>query len=334
MLPDTINLFMMVGLQGSGKTTYSKMSPPNWYFSADDYRQEFPEEDNEHIFGRFFQDLDNLIKDIYLEKKENLPVILDNTHITIKDRKKVFIHLQKWRGIYPELSFTITAMVMATPFDVCLQRVKKRAELTGKNIPEEVLYSYRQSFCIPFREEGFNSIIIINGITFAPVTNVKHDKKNYATMMFRMINFNQENPHHKYTLGFHMLASQQLVNQREVNFYDKKIMSVAAIIHDWGKYYTKTYNKDGVGIYYNHAEVGAYELLTHLEMIPQTGFTIQEILRVLAYVNYHMKPFGWDTEKAIRKAGNTFGEVLLHDLIEFNKIDRIACGTESEQITK
>ena len=331
--PEIIDLFMMVGLQGSGKSTYAKMTP-SWYFSADDYRVRFSEEDNNQIFQRFYQDLDNLIMDIYFGIKENMPVILDNTNITIKDRAETFNHIKKWKKLYPNLTYVVTAVIMATPFDVCLQRVKDRAEKTGKIIPEEVVYSYRKKFCIPFSEEGFTRIIIINGITFNPVMQIKHNARDYAALMFKMINFNQENPHHKYTLGFHMVACQQLVSERIQNFYGQRWMPVAAIVHDWGKYYTKSYNNNGIAIYYSHAEVGTYELLTHLELIPQKDFEVHEVLRVLAYVNYHMRPFDWNTEKAIRKALNTFGDVLMHDLIEFNKIDKEACGTESEQINK
>ena len=218
---------------------------------------------------------------------------------------------------------------MATPFDTCLKRNSERE----KPVPEEALYRYRASFNIPFYEEGFNEIKIVNGLTSEEVTSVKCNDEAYAVYMYRMINFDQENPHHKYTLGVHMAVCQNLVLQRSKEFNNPKCMFVASIIHDWGKYYTKTYNEDGNGIYYNHGEVGTYELLSNLELIPQKDFTMNEILRILAYVNYHMRPFDWNSTGTIKKVIGVYGDVLVHDLLVFNEIDKEACGTESEQIT-
>ena len=332
MQAGVIQINMMIGIQGSGKSTYVQKNP-GYCFSADEYRKNFPDEDNEKIFTRLYKDLDKTVGDIYLNNIPYRPIYLDNTNMTIKERKETFRRIERWKKSFVGLIFKVTAIVMATPFDLCLERVKEREKATGKVIPEEVVYKYRARFNIPIYEEGFSEIKIINGITLEEITEVKCNDNKYATMMYRMINFDQENPHHKYTLGVHMAVCQGLVLKGEKKFHNRKCMYVASIVHDWGKYYTKSYNANGIGIYYNHGEVGTYELLADLSLIPQKDFTMNEILRVLAYVNYHMRPFDWNTKKALEKAYETYGGPLTEDLIEFNKIDIEACGTESEQIT-
>lgn len=335
---NVVNFNMMVGLQGSGKSTFVKKELKRLgvlcNFSADKIREEFPEENNEQIFTRYYKELDDFLKLINPNPANvSFNVYLDNTHFQLKARRSFFDHLSHWKKKYFNISFKVNALIMSTPFELCLERVKQREKETGKVIPEEVLYKYRASFNIPFYEEGFNEIKIIDGITLEEITKVECDNKKYATMMYKMINFDQENPHHRYTLGIHMVVCQQLVLRNMQKFNNSKCMYIASVIHDWGKYYTKSYNDNGIGIYYNHSEVGTYELLSNLELIPQKDFTMNEILRVLTYINYHMRPFDWNTEKALHKAYDIYGGALINDLIEFNKIDKKACGTESEQIT-
>lgn len=324
-----INLYVMVGIQGSGKSTYvdnvnrSGFGGGLYRFCADDFRKNFPDEDNEQIFTRLYYGLGELLRQISDGKEPNYPIYLDNTGITIKSRRKLFAQLEQYKRKIPGLNFNITALVMSTPFEICLERNAKRERV----VPEEVIYRYRASFNIPFYEEGFNQIKIIDGETLKEITYVECNNQAYATKMYDMIKFDQENPHHKYTLGVHMSVCQNLVLQREKDFCNPKCMFVAAIVHDWGKFYTKTYNTEGNGIYYNHGEVGTYELLSHLELIPQKDFTMNEILRVLAYVNYHMRPFDWNSTGTVNKATLTYGAALVHDLCAFNEIDREACGT-------
>lgn len=329
-----IQLNVMVGLPGSGKSSYIKKTKSKdglYIISADDVREDFPEiEDNSKIFDLVYEKLEILIKSIYENALPNACIYLDNTNLVCKKRKKIFEVAKKLEKSCRGLNINVTAIIMSTPFETCLERNKNRK---GKVVPEEVIYKYRASFNIPFYEEGFNEIKIIDGFTLNEITQVQCDFKKYTLMAEKMINFDQENPHHRYTLGNHMIACQELVLSGEETFNKPFSVYVAALVHDWGKYYTKSYNANGIGIYYNHGEVGAYELLSDLTLIPQMNFPINAILEVLAYVNYHMKPFNWNTKKALKKAYETYGKLLFEDLIKFNKIDKEACGTESEQIT-
>ena len=53
-----------------------------------------------------------------------------------------------------------------------------------------------------------------------------------------------------------------------------------------------------------------------------------ELLNCLFLINYHMLPFTWKQEKTHNKWRKIFGEEKYKLLIDFNRADRIASGTE------
>ena len=329
-----IYFYMMVGLQGSGKSNYVEQQPKenSHIFSADSWRENRPEEKNDRIFEMYYGEI-NYYLDIcdansgINEAPESF--YLDNTHCQFKARRALFDHIKRWKKIYPTLNFHVIALVMTTPYDICLQRIKERQEKTGKVIPEEVLKRYRDSFCMPIVEEGFEDIKLIDGFSLKKISTIEPDASAYFALMREIRAFNQDNPHHKYPLGVHMEIAQEKLFYRRKELNDVDNMLMAAELHDLGKYYTRVYDEQGIARYYNHGQVGAYELLSHLQLIPLTT-SIVDLCRIVAYVNYHMRPFDWNTEKALAKAKKELGESMVHDLIIFNQCDKAASGTESE----
>ena len=82
---------------------------------------------------------------------------IDATHLNKKSREKVLKRLAKVDEI--------RAMVMTTPLEVALIR---NAYRTGRErVPDDVVKSMYNSFELPTKEEGFDSIAYINeeGIT-------------------------------------------------------------------------------------------------------------------------------------------------------------------------
>ena len=92
----------------------------------------------------------------------------------------------------------------------------------------------------------------------------------------------------------------------------------ASPIHDIGKLYTQTFDNEGNAHYYNHENVGAYEILTHISYDVPPIIT----LFVVTIVNYHMKIFTLKTEKSINKWKNIFGEKLYNILELFTEADK------------
>ena len=299
-----INFNVMVGLSQSGKTSFLR-------------RIEAP-----YIFANLSDELEDIIFAMADGQLDNEPIFLDRNNITIEDRRIIWRWIQTF---FPkDIHFHITAYVMSTPLDTCVKRGIENGITPG------IIARQRASFNIPFLEEGFDDIKIVDGVSLEEIKTIECDSVRYSEMMYKMINFDQENPHHQYPLGVHMSVCQWMVEEQKDNFHDFSSVYVAANVHDWGKYYSKTYNDLGFGIYYDHGEIGAYELLSHLYLIPQKDFSVMGILRILAYVNYHMKPFDWHNDSDLKKARQLYNGVLFDDLLLFNKIDREACGTESE----
>ena len=98
----------------------------------------------------------------------------------------------------------------------------------------------------------------------------------------------------------------------------------SARVHDIGKLYTQKTDENGVSHYYQHENVGAYYLLSNYDsLVASTYMNESEILEMLFYVNYHMMPMNWNSDRATEKWKKIFGEEKFNNLILFNQCDKI-----------
>lgn len=146
-------LIMLIGIPGSGKTTYSKGLSEEYnanVISSDVVRQTYVGIDEKEVFPTVYR--------LCIEElKNNRNVILDATHITPKVRKRSFDSLDQY-----EVEYEKVAVYVDTPVEVCIKRV----EIRNKNpkelfLPLEVIESYGKNIIPPSQEEGFNEIRII-----------------------------------------------------------------------------------------------------------------------------------------------------------------------------
>lgn len=146
-------LIMLIGIQGSGKTTYSKELSKEYnaeVVSTDKVRQTYPGIVESEVFPTVYK--------LCAEKlKEGNNVILDATHITPKVRKRTFDALDQYEVEYEKI-----AVYLDTPVEECVRRV----DIRNKNpeelfIPLEVIESYGKNLIVPTKEEGFSEIYII-----------------------------------------------------------------------------------------------------------------------------------------------------------------------------
>lgn len=309
-------LYCMCGLQASGKSTYAYgllQNENTVIVSSDAIRKEFPEATNDTIF-----------KIVYSRINENLKkgynVVLDATNTTIKARRQIFLNLKE--PCYKE------CIIMNTPYNECRERLLKRNQNcdrihnteTGENIPNpfyvpiEILEKYYKSFEIPFYEEGWDYIKINHLFDIS-------DRVEYQSMInSKARGFNQHNKHHTQDLFEHMKNAQI----RLLDLYPEidDAIATAMGLHDVGKLFTQTFGEDGQGHYYNHANVGAYELLTHMSLNEMTdGMTTDKTLDMLFYVNYHMHLYNIKTEKAYNKWFNIFGQEKFENLKKVHEAD-------------
>lgn len=296
-----MELICMVGLQGSGKSTIAQDLKNDMgnceIVSSDAIRKEFNNEiTNEQVFKIYYARAKE-----FLNAGKN--VILDATNITIKSRKQIFMQLK-------DIPCEKTCYIVNTPIDICEERLAERNKDTTNQIevPLEVLHKYVKSFEMPFYEEGWDEIVIN--------TVQKFSESQYEMCIEAMDEFDQKNAHHKYSLGEHGRRLEKYI--KEYNF-----PKGTGFFHDIGKMFTQTIDEEGQAHYYQHHNVGAYFLLSHTYLIEDIN-----IFDLIFYVNYHMLPFNWQTDKAKEKWKNIFGEHKFEMLQILHEGDKKASGTQ------
>ena len=321
-------LYIMCGLPASGKTTEAKKIVAEdgaEYVSSDEIRKELYgdescQSDNQKVFEHYYKRMNQYLS-------EGKDVVIDSTNVTLKSRKRI---LSECKVDCIKLVYIIN-----TPIEICYENDLKRERHVGK----EVIDKFWKNFQCPQSFEGFDSIVIIQNNH-----EKKFDKDFFEETIKKMNDFDQKNPHHKFTLGEHCLITKKLLEKMIDNtdsFYEKRLfftekvkksVCYAALIHDVGKMFSQSFDKDGVAHYYNHANIGTYYLVSHmsefLDSIDKDCF--QYVSYVLFLVNYHMLAHEIHTEKAINKYKNLFGEDLFNLLMKFQKCDSLASGTVGE----
>lgn len=150
-------LIMLVGVPGSGKSTYiKKINADGKYvvISTDDVLEEIASD-----MGLTYSDVHRThigfaTKEMFNRAKKAIsdgkPIIWDQTNMTVKSRKKKL-------NMFPS-SYDKKAIVFSIDDFELKKRLKKRAEETGKFIPDHVIKSMINSYIAPSKSEGFSKI--------------------------------------------------------------------------------------------------------------------------------------------------------------------------------
>ena len=296
---------MMVGFPGSGKSTYAlklAASEGAVVFSSDALRKELygseaVQDRNEEVFNV-------LMKRMLEALKAGKDVIFDAMNISSRYRRSTLQMVNRYCG-------KKIAYLIATPFEECLARNAER----DRHVPEYAIKRAYMNFNMPHKAEGFDDIVIVypKGISFRPVESI----------VAVMRGLDHENHHHSLTIGDHMLAAynkyKEACDSGEYR-YDLEL-AYAILAHDIGKPFVKT-NISYKGEvcreyhYYNHANVGAYDIL--FTSIPE-----EMKINVALLIQYHMKYYeSWDqSEKAKRKDIKLLGDDLFNKLEILHKFD-------------
>lgn len=263
---------MVVGLPGSGKSTYVNKYYANYcVHSSDDIREELSgDATNQDINKQVFETLHKRVKADLSAGKD---VVYDATNISWK-RRKAF--LQELNSIKCHKA----CVLIATPFELCLQRNNSRDRV----VPYFAIERMYKNFDIPWYNEGWDSITI--AYTDSKLAGYYGYWQRFIT---NYIDFKQESKWHTETLGEHCLKTTQYVLDHKDELTSGNIheTEIAATLHDCGKPFVKAF-KDSKGNpsefahYYNHENVGAYDSLFYWKEDEVDS------LFVAALIRYHM----------------------------------------------
>lgn len=145
---------MMIGIPGSGKTTYAKAlaKTKNYKIVSTDYVRMLHPNWNENLI---WPEVYRLCASFLAEDND---IIFDATNITPKVRQRfkdeVLKHYQ---------DFQMKAYFFTTNLQLCMERVEKRNKMDNELfLPIEVIASYSEKIIEPTLDEGFIDIIKID----------------------------------------------------------------------------------------------------------------------------------------------------------------------------
>lgn len=288
---------MLVGLPGSGKTTFAKQlcledirfreKEANGgiclstleYFSSDLIRKELY--GDESIQGNA-QDVFELMKRRTIEAlKSGYSAIYDATGVKRKDRLDILNRVKSLK-----MDIQCECHIVWARFETCIERNNNRERV----VPEEVIWRMAKQFQTPWYDEGWDEIKIV----------MRDDPYMYDCLhLFE----NHDNSHHKDdTIYDHINRvmgevwrgpDHGIITDREDPVTKWTPYRQLAYVHDIGKVYTKDFHNSRGEVtedahYYQHQNVGAYMCLGLDKLQDTTGATP-------LYMSYltllHMEPF-------------------------------------------
>jgi tRNA nucleotidyltransferase (CCA-adding enzyme) len=125
----------------------------------------------------------------------------------------------------------------------------------------------------------------------------------------------QNNPHHCYTVGEHLLSAM-------TNIRADKELRLTMMLHDIGKPQTRTTDEKGVDHFHGHIEASAELAKKILRRLKFDNHTIDVVCHLVRYhdYGYHFSP----TDAQIRKAINKIGKDLFPLYLEVRRADTLA----------
>ena len=294
------NFYMVVGLSGVGKSTLLQNLKRNEIIdrivSSDSIREElFGDASYQGDNNKVFNEVHNRI---YQALKNEESVAYDATNLSSRRRKNFLKTLERFNVK------KICIVLVAEP-ELLIKRQNERA----RKVPIEVIKKQLLSFQCPFYTEGWDDIWILNYSHRSLEDSLERNK------------IPNNNPHHTTNSIYeHCARAREIMKQ----FTNQKILLDAALYHDVGKYFCKTFTNSKGEItkdahYYEHQNYGAY-----LSLLDSTySDKIFDRLYLANLIQYHMEHY-FRNEKGLKKLEDQIGSMMYNDLKLLNKVDELA----------
>lgn len=129
----------------------------------------------------------------------------------------------------------------------------------------------------------------------------------------KIMKLEQNNPHHKYTVGEHTLCAMQ-------NIKSEKALRLAMLFHDMGKADTHTTDENGVDHFYNHCKISEQIAHSVMKRLKFDNDTLNKVKRLVKWHDYRFNL----TEKSMRHSIYKIGEDIFEDLLDVMRADVLA----------
>lgn len=266
------SLILLVGIPGSGKTTYAekyiKDNPNTVHLSSDKIREELwgneaTQGDNNEVFS--------LMQSRAIEALNNgQNVVYDATNITRKDRSYIIALCPKF--------VKIECHIIWASIETCIERDAARERTVGKEVIDRML----KRFQAPYYDEGIDEITIKRHHVI--------EEHIYDNNIYEAMRIPHDNPHHTLNIKDHCMATYNYVDDRTRDLD----MRNAAQIHDIGKPYVKAFvdskgNPCETAHYYQHQCVGAWMSYGLYDITPFAAWLISTHMDPYLNTKYYNK---------------------------------------------
>lgn len=126
----------------------------------------------------------------------------------------------------------------------------------------------------------------------------------------------QNNPHHVYNVGEHLLHTLSYVKP-------DRSLRIAALLHDIAKPDTEETDSDGISHFHGHADAGEEKAAAILRRLKFDNDTISKVKKYVKYHDYKIEP----RPRAVRRALNKIGKEYFEQILELKQADMLAQST-------
>ena len=288
------NLYIMIGLPGSGKDTAIKtilndITPEKQLetivLSSDDVRKELFGWEDQTKNGLVFQEMNKRCKEALINNKN---VIYNATNLNKKRRISLIREMKKYIN-------NVYAVLCLCPVGTIYDRNFTRYE---RHIPEDKLLQMFRMMDVPLMYEGYEKIFFIN-------TDSRYNYEEMISWYLDIGNgYDQQNEHHNATVQEHLLLTAQMAFKYspDENLYE------AGRFHDIAKPYSREWNEEKQKYtYYEHHRMSAYLYLLYY-IYDNKIYGLQEIpedaLEISTLIYHHMDKFVGNLEKTKELLGD------------------------------